>query len=109
MAADPFGSATYMLVKQEKDAQMFYSEIRKQGYNAIKDYFDAPITSGLGQIRLTDSPTILLNAIKDVKVTDIERVTGSNPTSDYYKIIRGAESGNAVWSEVIPQIKQALK
>lgn len=111
ISKDPFGAGAYTLVKQGNDAKIMYSEIRKQGYNAIKDYFDAPITSGLGQKRFTDSPTILLNAVGDMKVKDISTVAKYDQygqlfaKGDMKKIIKGAEAGNYVMPKVLDAAK----
>lgn len=74
--ADPFSRGMYALVKGRKDSEIFYTELRKQGYNAIRDYFDSPVpgTLMLQDSRISDHATILLDAYKDVKVKDISRV-----------------------------------
>lgn len=73
---DPFSSGMYALVKGGKDSEIFYNELRKNGYNAVRDYFDSPVPgSGMRLTsRISDHATILLDAYKDVKVKDISKV-----------------------------------
>lgn len=73
---DPFSRGMYTLVKGGKDAQIFYAELRKEGYNAVRDYFDSPVP-GTGMLKdsyISDHATIIIDAVKDLKVTDISKV-----------------------------------
>lgn len=73
---DPFSRGMYTLVKGGKDADIFYAELRKEGYNAVRDYFDSPVP-GTGMLKdsyMSDRATIILDAVKDLKVTDISKV-----------------------------------
>ncbi len=106
ISADPFGSGMFALVKQGKDAQMIYAEVRKQGYNAIRDYFDAPITYGIGQQRISDSPMILVDALKDVKVTDISKVSLFTKAKDYHIINEGIKAGNKAHSTIALAVRR---
>ena len=73
---DPFSRGMYTLVKGGKDADIFYAELRKEGYNAVRDYFDSPVpgTRMLKDSYISDHATIVLDAVKDLIVTDISKV-----------------------------------
>nr|DAE45039.1 MAG TPA: hypothetical protein [Bacteriophage sp.] len=73
---DPFSRGMYTLVKGGKDANLFYTELRKEGYNAVRDYFDSPVpgTKMLQDSYISEHATIVLDAVKDLKVTDITKV-----------------------------------
>ena len=73
---DPFSRGMYTLVKGGKDAELFYAELRKEGYNAVRDYFDSPVpgTRMVKDSYISDHATIILDAVKDLIVTDISKV-----------------------------------
>lgn len=73
---DPFSRGMYTLVKGGKDAELFYAELRKEGYNAVRDYFDSPVpgTRMVKDSYISDHATIVLDAVKDLIVTDISKV-----------------------------------
>ena len=73
---DPFSRGMYTLVKGGKDAELFYAELRKEGYNAVRDYFDSPVpgTRMVKDSYISDHATIVLDAVKDLMVTDISKV-----------------------------------
>lgn len=73
---DPFSRGMYTLVKGGKDADIFYAELRKEGYNAVRDYFDSPVpgTRMLKDSYMSDHATIVLDAVKDLIVTDISKI-----------------------------------
>lgn len=90
---DPFSRGMYTLVKGGKDAEMFYAELRKEGYNAVRDYFDSPVP-GTGMLRdsyISDHATIILDAVKDLKVTDISKVDSVTFGDDTAKTVADLE------------------
>lgn len=90
---DPFSRGMYSLVKGGKDADIFYAELRKEGYNAVRDYFDSPVP-GTGMLRdsyISDHATIILDAVKDLKVTDISKVDSVTFGDDTAKTIADLE------------------
>ena len=90
---DPFSRGMYTLVKGGKDAEMFYAELRKEGYNAVRDYFDSPVP-GTGMLRdsyMSDHATIILDAVKDLKVTDISKVDSVTFGDDTAKTVADLE------------------
>lgn len=86
---DPFSRGMYSLVKGGKDADLFYAELRKEGYNAVRDYFDSPVpgTRMLQDSRISDHATIVLDAVKDLTVTDISKVDSVTFGDDTAKTI----------------------
>lgn len=90
---DPFSRGMYTLVKGGKDADIFYAELRKEGYNAVRDYFDSPVP-GTGMLKdsyISDHATIVLDAVKDLIVTDISKVDSVTFGDDTAKTIADLE------------------
>ena len=83
----------YTLVKGGKDADIFYAELRKEGYNAVRDYFDSPVpgTRMLKDSYISDHATIVLDAVKDLIVTDISKVDSVTFGDDTAKTVADLE------------------
>lgn len=90
---DPFSRGMYSLVKGGKDADIFYAELRKEGYNAVRDYFDSPVpgTRMLKDSYISDHATIVLDAVKDLIVTDISKVDSVTFGDDTAKTVADLE------------------
>ena len=90
---DPFSRGMYTLVKGGKDADIFYAELRKEGYNAVRDYFDSPVpgTRMLKDSYISDHATIVLDAVKDLIVTDISKVDSVTFGDDTAKTVADLE------------------
>lgn len=90
---DPFSRGMYTLVKGGKDADLFYAELRKEGYNAVRDYFDSPVpgTKMLKNSYISDHATIILDAVKDLKVNNIMKVESVTFGDDTAKTVADLE------------------
>lgn len=90
---DPFSRGMYTLVKGGKDADIFYAELRKEGYNAVRDYFDSPVpgTRMIKDSYISDHATIVLDAVKDLIVTDISKVDSVTFGDDTAKTVADLE------------------